>query len=110
LPLFIIPNFKVSIMGLFDKNNGQHKGGRLQQVFEVAKPALNLSAQQEAQITEIFTQFREERRELKSGGDNARDEIRTARREAKQKIMAVLNDDQKRILEENLSKWKGQAE
>ena len=99
-------------MGLFRKQEGgENKGGRLKQAFEMAKPALNLSPQQETQIMEIFNQFREERQGLKSGGgDNAREEIRSARKEMKQKIMNVLNDDQKRILEENLKKLKEEAE
>ena len=96
-------------MGLFDKTGKQ--GGRLKQVFEMAKPVLNLSPQQETQITEIFKQFREERQGLKSGGgDNAGEEIKAARKETRQKIMAVLNDDQKRIFEENLKKWKEKAD
>ena len=99
-------------MGLFDKLTGgaEHKGNRLRQVFEMAKPALNLSAEQEQKIKEIFRDFREERHDLKEeGGDGMRDDIRAARQEAKQKLMDVLNDDQKKILEENLQKWKDQA-
>ena len=99
-------------MGLFgNRGNGEHKGGRLKQAFETAKPALNLSQQQENQITAIFKDFSEERRELKgSGGDDSKEAIRAARKEAKQKIMAVLSDDQKRILEEHMSQWKDQAD
>src|SRR5205809_7952546 len=99
-------------MGLFDKLRGgaEHKRNRLLQVIESAKPALNLSAEQEQKIKEIFRDFREERRDLKDeGGDNMRDDIGAARKEAKQKLMAVLNDDQKKILEEKLQQWKDQA-
>jgi len=101
-------------MSLFSNltgKGGEHKGGRLKQVFELAKPALHLSSEQEQKIMEIFKEFGEERRDIKhESGDNAREEIRAARKEAKQKLMAVLNDDQKKILEENLSKWKDQAD
>jgi Spy/CpxP family protein refolding chaperone len=98
-------------MSFFNKaGKGEHKGGGLQQIFEMAKPALNLSADQEQKITEIFNEFREEKQGLKSGGgDNAKESIRTARQQAKQKIMAVLNDDQKKIFEENISKWKDEV-
>ena len=98
-------------MGLFNKHDdGEHKGGGLKQIFEMAKPVLYLSPEQEQKITEIFKEFREERQGLKSGGgDSARENIRTARQQAKEKLMAVLNDDQKRIFEENISKWKAQA-
>ena len=98
-------------MGLFgNRGNGERKGGRLKQAFEMAKPALNLSQQQENQIIAIFKDFTEERRELKGGGDDPKEAIRAARKEAKQKIMAVLSDDQKRILEEHMSQWKDQAD
>ena len=92
-------------MGIFSKNNeGEHKGGRLKQAFETAKPALHLSPDQEAQIQSIFKDFREERKELKTGGgEDAREAIRSARKGAKQKILDVLNDDQRQVLEQHLS-------
>jgi vacuolar-type H+-ATPase subunit H len=98
-------------MGFFNKaGKGEHKGGGLQQIFETAKSALNLSADQEQKITDIFNEFREERQGLKKdGGDNAKESIRAARQQAKQKIMDVLNDNQKKIFEENIGKWKDEA-
>jgi hypothetical protein len=98
-------------MGLFNKRGGdEHKGGRLKQIFETAKPVLHLSPEQEQRIGEIFKEFREERQDLKSeGGDAAKENIRTARRQVKEKLMAVLNDDQKKIFEDNITKWKEQA-
>ncbi len=96
-------------MGLFNNhgNDAEHKGGGLRQAFEIAKPQLNLSSEQERQITEIFRDFREERQDLKtSGNDTMRDDLRAARQERKQKIMAVLNEDQKKILQANLQKFR----
>ena len=89
---------------------GQGRGGRLKQIFEMAKPQLNLSPEQEQQILSIFQEFREERRDLKqTAGGNMQEGIREARHEAKDKIMAVLNEQQRTILEENFRKWKQQA-
>ena len=95
-------------MGLFDKKeDGGARAGRFKQAFEAAKPVLRLSSEQENQITAVFNDFRDERRELKTWSrEDAPEAIRAARKETKQKIMAILNDDQKRILEENLKKWK----
>lgn len=96
-----------------NKNNeqgGQGRGGRLKQIFEMAKPQLNLSPEQEQQVISIFKEFREERHDLKeAGGDSMQQNIRDARHEAKDKIMAVLNEQQRTILEENFRKWKQQA-
>jgi len=94
-------------MGLFNNNDNsaEQKGGGLRQAFEMAKPALNLSADQEKQIREIFKDFREERQDLKTTGNNGmHDDLRAARQERRQKIMTVLNADQKKILQENLQK------
>lgn len=90
---------------------GQGKGGgRFKQIFEMAKPQLNLRAEQEQQISSIFREFRGERQDLKqTGGDAMQQGIRDARNEAKDKIMAVLNDEQKKVLEENFQKWKQQT-
>lgn len=97
-------------MGLFGKSGGEkeHKGG-LKQVIEAAKPELNLSAMQEQQIKEVFKNLREERQKLKSAGsDNMREETRAARKQAKQQLLNVLNDDQKRIFEKYLHELRDQ--
>ena len=90
---------------------GQGKGGgRFKQIFEMAKPELNLSAEQEQQITSIFKEFRGERQDLKqTGGDAMQQGIKDARHDAKDKIMTLLNDDQKKVFEANFQKWKQQA-
>lgn len=93
-------------MSLFDNTNQEHKGG-LRQVFEAAKPALNLTADQEQKIKEIFKNFREERHDIKdSGADNMRDDMRNARQETRHQVMNVLNDEQKKNLQKHLSEWK----
>jgi Spy/CpxP family protein refolding chaperone len=92
-------------MGLFDNFNSghEHKGSHLKQAFEAAKATLNLSAEQEWKIKDIFSDLREERREIKdSDDDDMRDDLRGARQETRQKIMAVLNDEQKIILKKHL--------
>ena len=97
-------------MGLFDRHeNKEQKGNRLQQAFEMAKPALSLSPEQEQQITKVFERFKEERQSIKSeGGDDAKDRIRSSRQQAKEEIFSVLNDEQRKIFEEHLSKLKEQ--
>lgn len=92
-------------MGVFDNHNSgnEHKGGALRQALEAARPELNLSADQEQKVKEIFKDFREERVDLKDeGGANMREDIRTARQEFKQKLMTILNDDQGKILHRHL--------
>jgi len=100
-------------MELFDKpgNEKQHKGGRLKQALKAAKPALNLSAEQEEKIKEIFRNFREKKRAvIQEGGDNMNDNLLSVKKERKQQLMGVLNDDQKKILKEKLRELKGNAE
>jgi len=100
-------------MELFDKpgNEKQHKGGRLKQALKAAKPALNLSAEQEEKIKEIFRNFREKKRAVKQeGGDNMNENLLSVKKERKQQLMGVLNDDQKKILKEKLRELKGNAE
>ena len=100
-------------MELFDKpgNEKQHKGGRLKQALKAAKPALNLSAEQEEKIKEIFRNFREKKRAvIQEGGDNMNDNLLSVKKERKQQLMGVLNDDQKKILKEKLRELKGSTE
>lgn len=91
-------------MGLIDNLTGgaDHKGG-FRQVFEAIKPSLNLSADQEQKIREIFKNFRQERAELKeTGGDDMKEGLHDARHEAKEQILALLNDDQKKTVQQHL--------
>ena len=88
----------------------ENKGGKFNRIIELAKPALNLTPDQDQKITDVLKNFREEKQGLKSGGgDNMRDDMHTARHEAMQKIKDVLNEDQKRIFEENISKWRDEV-
>lgn len=100
-------------MGLFGNKNGQK--GKFRQIFELAKPMLNLSAEQEKQARDIFMEFRQDRQNLKKEGDSSGDgdiksEMQEARQEAKHKIMALLTADQKKIFEDNIQKWRSQIE
>ncbi|MEO8712979.1 MAG: hypothetical protein ABI405_12685 [Parafilimonas sp.] len=97
-------------MGLFDKpTGGEHKGG-LRQIFEAAKPELNLSADQEQKIKEIFKDLRDERHDLKDeSGDNMQDDMRANRQQAKQKIMDILNADQQKIIHQHLNEWRNKT-
>lgn len=80
-------------------------GGRFKELFERAKPALNLTADQEVSIKSIFMEFRQERKELKQGGGDQA-EIRDARKEAKQKIMALLTPEQLQTLRQKMGEWR----
>lgn len=84
---------------------GAKGGGRFKELFEMAKPALNLTADQETSIKNIFMEFRQERKELKQGGGDQA-EIREARKEAKQKIMALLTPEQLKTLRQKMGEWK----
>jgi hypothetical protein len=97
-------------MNLFRKNkDDEHKAGRFKQAFEAARPMLRLSPDQESKIMGIFNEFRSERKELKnSSREDATEAIRAARKETKQKIMAVLSEEQKSILQDHLHKYKEQ--
>lgn len=84
-------------------NEKQQKGGRLKQALKIAKPALNLSAEQDEKIKAIFKNFREKKRILiEKGGDAMNDDLHRAKKERKQQLMSVLNDEQKKILKDHL--------
>ncbi len=75
----------------------------------MAKPSLNLSVQQQAEIVEIFKDFREERADLKAKpGISHHDEIRDARKDAKEQILAILTPEQRQIFHANIDKWRAQ--
>ena len=89
----------------------KQKGGRLKQALRAAKPALNLSAEQEEKIKEIFRNFREKKRAVKQeGGETMNDNLLSIKKERKQQLMGALNDDQKKILKEKLRELKGSTE
>jgi hypothetical protein len=99
-------------MELTDKPGDEknQKGGRLKQALKATRPTLNLSAEQDEKIKEIFRNFREKKHALnQQGGDNMNDDLRSAKKERKQQLMGVLNDDQKKILKEKLRELKGNA-
>ena len=92
-------------MELSDKpiNEREHKGGRLKQALKAAKPVLNLSLEQDENIKGLFKDFREKKRAIiQEGGDNMNDNIHAIKKERKQRLKEVLNDDQKKILKEYL--------
>ncbi len=106
-------------MGLLDKLGGGHVGGghhnKFRQIFEMAKPVLNLSDDQERQAKEIFRDFREDRQDIKEAGDkdgdgNLQHEMKDARQDAKEKILALLTPEQKKLFDENIQKWRGMVE
>ena len=89
-------------------NEKQQKGGRFKQALNAAKPTMNLSAEQDQKIKEIFRNFREKKHALtQAGGDNLNDNLHSAKKERKQQIMGVLNDEQKKILKDKLKELKG---
>ncbi len=87
------------------EGGGAKGGGRFKELFEMAKPALHLSAEQESAIKNIFIAFRQERKDLKQGGGE-QSEIRAARKEAKEKIIALLTPEQLHTLRQKMGEWK----
>ncbi|HEX5154614.1 MAG TPA: hypothetical protein VFW07_24375 [Parafilimonas sp.] len=97
-------------MELSDKPGGEkkQKGGRLKQALKAAKSTLNLSAEQDQKIKEIFRSFREKKQAVtQQDGDTMNDNLSSLKKERKQQIMAVLNDEQKKILKDKLKELKG---
>jgi hypothetical protein len=92
-------------------NEKKQKGGRLKQALKAARPNLNLSAEQDEKIKEMFRNFREKKRAImQQGGDSLNDNLHSVKKERKQQLMSALNDDQKKILKEKLRELKGNAE
>ncbi len=92
-------------------NERQQKGGRLKQALKAARPALNLSAEQDEKIKAIFKNFREKKRLLnEKGGVAMNDQLHAAKKERKQQLMGVLNDNQKMILKDHLRELKNGAD
>lgn len=96
---------KITGGGAKATGGGGKGGNRFKELFEMAKPALNLTAEQEASIKNIFMEFRQERKELKQGGSDQA-EISDARKEAKQKIMALLTPEQLQTLRAKMGEWR----
>lgn len=100
-------------MGLPDMpgNEKQQKGGRLKQALKAARPALNLSAEQDEKIKTIFKNFREKKHMLiEKGGDTMNDDLHSAKKERKQQLMGVLNDEQKKVLKDHLRELKNKTD
>ena len=92
-------------------NEKQQKGGRFKQALKAAKPTMNLSAEQEQKIKEIYRNFREKKQAIaQQGGDNLDDNLHSVKKERRQQIMAVLDDNQKRILKDKLKELKGNVQ
>jgi hypothetical protein len=92
-------------------NEKKQKAGRLKQALKAARPNLNLSAEQDEKIKEIFRNFREKKGAImQQGGNNLSDNLRSVKKERKQQLMSALNDGQKKILKEKLKELKGNTE
>jgi len=92
-------------------NEKQQKGGRFKQALKAAKSTMNLSAEQDQKIKDIFKAFREKKRAVtQQGGDTLNDNLRSVKKERKQQIMGVLNDQQKKILKDKLNELKGNVQ
>ena len=100
-------------MELFNKNtntNNLNKKGGLRQIYEAIKPQLNLSADQETKIEQTLNELKAKREDFKRGNGGNKEEMQTARQQARQKIKEILNPDQQHIWHENMQKWKEQSE
>lgn len=97
---------------LFDEpHEGSGFKGKFRRIYEIAKPSLNLSAEQQQEIAEIFKEFKEERADIKAQPTLSRhDEIKNARKDAKEKVLAVLTPEQRQIFENNIDKWRKQVD
>ncbi|MEO6583532.1 MAG: hypothetical protein ABIO05_04370 [Ferruginibacter sp.] len=95
-------------MGLFNNTNktGTNKGGGLRRMYEASKPTLNLSADQETRIEQALEELKGERKNFKNQGDGNKEEMQTARQQARKKIMDILNPSQQKLWHENAQKWK----
>ena len=73
--------------------------------------ATNGRSKQEQKIKEIFRNFREKKQAIaQQGGDNLDDNLHSVKKERRQQIMAVLDDNQKRILKDKLKELKGNVQ
>jgi len=94
-------------MGLFNDNStGAQKGGGLRHIYEAMKPSLNLSADQETGIEQALTELKEERKDFIKQGDGNKEEMQIARKQARQKIMEILNPAQKKLWHEKVQSLK----
>ncbi len=107
-------NHTIYFMGIFEKFLGggkQNPGvrGKFREIYELAKPSLNLSAEQQQKIEEIFREFQGERKQIKTKtGANQHEEMKEARLDAKEKVLAVLTPEQQQIFHANIDKWRSE--
>lgn len=85
---------------------GGHGGGgaKFNNVVDALKSDLNLSETQGQQVLQALMNFRSERKEVKAaGGDKS--QLKGAKDDLKEKILGVLNDEQKQKFIANAAKY-----
>src|ERR1700750_1135285 len=94
-------------MGLFNNGNTfANRVGGLRNIYNTVRPSLNLSADQETKIEQVLAELKEERKNFKTQGAGNIEEMKAARKQARQQIMDILNPAQKQIWRDNLEKLK----
>ena len=74
-----------------------------QQVSNLKKE-LNLTDEQTAQVTVIYTDFE---KQMKSAGETSREQMRSQREELEKQVQALLTDEQKKLYQEMKTKRSG---
>ncbi len=92
------------------KKGGPGFRGKFRQIYEIAKPELQLTAEQQHKIETIFKEFRGERKGIGTTQNiNKHDAVKDARQEAKQEVLAVLTPEQREKFRNNIDKWRDQV-
>lgn len=84
---------------------GGHDGGaKFNNVVDALKSDLNLNESQAQQVLQALMSFRSERKEVKAAGGD-RSQLKGAKEDLKNKILGVLNDEQKQKFIANAAKY-----
>ncbi len=96
-------------MGLMNKlfGGGAKQGGgqKLIEMVQMLQQDLNLSSDQMQKIQGFIQQFKTDRNQIKTAGGN-KSQIKDERKELKDQIMSILNDEQKQKLVANIMKYR----
>jgi hypothetical protein len=94
-------------MGIFQKlfgGGGKGQGGKMNEVLQALGSDLNLTREQENEVQQVFQNFKQQRREIKSSGGE-KSQIQQAKQQLKENILGILNDQQKQIFAANAGKY-----
>lgn len=98
---------KIYFMGFFQKLlRGNKGGGKMADLLQTLITDLSLDPNQIATFKQAFQSFKEQRKSIKDAGGD-RSQIQQARSQMTEKIMSVLNDQQKQTFTANAAKYDG---